>query len=152
MRAGENIRYIAPGEVRVSVPIMRQMPEGEMEEIGRIVMDQRADPRYMDPDGCFVRDGGGVFLLAFRRTIPMEVKKSDTPTSYIYRNNNKEEIYITIKHIEQEPINRVCPLCGKTPSHTMHCPKVGGMAVCEGHCTDCEHHQRGGCRYQKKPP
>ena len=152
MRAGENIQYPKKGETLVTLPAVWPLGNGEVERVGEVCIDQSADLHFIDPDAHLVQEGEEIYYNGFRRSTPVAIEESSKKTSYIYKNNKGKQCYITIKAIGLEPINRVCPLCGSEPLHTVHCRRAGGMAVCEGHCTTCEYYQRGGCRYQKKPP
>ncbi len=151
MRTGENIRYMAPGEVLVSIPVFQHVGDGNVQVIGDVIMDQRADPRFMDPDAHLMKHGGEMYYNGFRHTDQVVIEESDKETPYIYK-NNKGRRPVTIRRVEPMPINTVCPMCGASPLRTVHCLRAGGMAVCETHCEACQYHEGSRCTYQKKPP
>ena len=50
---GENVDNSIYGQTKVEVPFLKA-EHGELKEIGRVIISEKADPRWMDPDGCLI--------------------------------------------------------------------------------------------------
>ena len=50
---GENVDNSIYGKTKVEVPFLKA-EHGELKEIGRVIISEKADPRWMDPDGCLI--------------------------------------------------------------------------------------------------
>lgn len=152
MRAGENITYPAPGYMRVTLPFHQVKDEGN-EVIGYITLTEHADLHLMDPDAAFVKDDTGIYYYGFKKVTKVEIEIKRVPTHYIYKSINNKTYFCDVQRIKlgEELINnKTCPLCRAEPLHTVSCAKLNGWAVCEEHCSVCEHHKANGCRYVKK--
>ena len=80
----------------------------------------------------------------------LEECREETPYLYTYR---RQKIFFQIEWEDEEPVNAVCPVCGKAPHHTCACPRCGHMAVCDVHCEHCHFYKKPyGCQCRERPP
>lgn len=57
---GENVDNNIYGKTKVEVPFFKA-EYGELKEIGRVIISEKADPRWMDPDGCLLMDASSTY-------------------------------------------------------------------------------------------
>lgn len=148
---GENVNNSIYGKTKVEVPFLKA-EHGELKEIGRVIISEKADPRWMDPDGCLMQDESGTYYLGFRKTTKVVLEKSREETPYLYT-YKRQKIFFRIEWEDEEPVNATCPICGKSPHHTCACPRCGHMAVCDAHCEHCHFYKKPyGCQCRERPP
>ena len=148
---GENVDNSIYGKTKVEVPFFKA-EHGELKEIGRVIISEKADPRWMDPDGCLMMDENGTYYQGFRKTtkVVLEECQEETPYLYTYK---RQKIFFQIEWEDEEPVNAVRPVCGKSAHHTSACPKYGHMAICDAHCESCHFYKKPyGCQCRERPP
>lgn len=148
---GENVDNSVYGKTKVEVPFLTAA-HGELKEIGRVIISEKADPRWMDPDGCLMKDESGTYYQGFHKTTKVVLEKSREETPYLYT-YKRQKIFFRIEWVDEEPMNATCPICGKSAHHTSACPKYGHMAICDAHCESCHFYKKPyGCQYKARPP
>lgn len=148
---GENVDNSIYGKTKVKVPFLEAV-HGEPKEIGRVIISEKADPRWMDPDGCLMKDESSTYYQGFHKTTKVVLEKSREETPYLYT-YKRQKIFFRIEWEDEEPMNATCPVCGKSAHHTSACPKYGHMAICDAHCEHCHFYKKPyGCQYKARPP
>lgn len=148
---GENVDNSIYGKTKVEVPFLKA-EHGELKEIGRVIISEKADPRWMDPDGCLMQDENGTYYQGFHKTTKVVLEKSRKETPYLYT-YKRQKIFFRIEWEDEEPMNATCPICGKSAHHTSACPKYGHMAICDAHCESCHFYKKPyGCQCRERPP
>lgn len=148
---GENVDNSIYGKTKVEVPFLKA-EHGELKEIGRVIISEKADPRWMDPDGCLMKDESSTYYQGFRKTTKVVLEKSREETPYLYT-YKRQKIFFRIEREDEEPVNATCPICGKSAHHTSACPKYGHMAICDAHCESCHFYKKPyGCQYKARSP
>lgn len=148
---GENVDNSIYGKTKVEVPFLEAV-HGTLKEIGRVIISEKADPRWMDPDGCLMKDESGTYYQGFHKTTKVVLEKSREETPYLYT-YKRQKIFFRIEWEDEEPMNATCPICGKAAHHTSACPKYGHMAICDMHCESCNFYKKPyGCQHKARPP
>ena len=148
---GENVDNSIYGKTKVEVPFFKAV-HGELKEIGRVIISEKADPRWMDPDGCLMKDESSTYYQGFHKTTKVVLEKSREETPYLYT-YKRQKIFFRIEWEDEEPMNATCPVCGKSAHHTSACPKYGHMAICDAHCESCHFYKKPyGCQCRERPP
>lgn len=139
-RVGENVDNSVYGKTKVEVPFLEAV-HGTLKEIGRVIISEKADPRWMDPDGCLMKDESSTYYQGFHKTTKVVLEKSREETPYLYT-YKRQKIFFRIEWEDEEPMNATCPICGKSAHHTSACPKYGHMAICDAHCESCHFYKK----------